>query len=786
MRRILLVWVLVMSACGQRAAATPEEAADDDARADAIDDAATPDGTASPDSQDVWQQPDLWTPPDAAVDVGCAPTCTSLLPAGVGASPCHLDGDLPEPQGVQLVPVFAKAGLSQPIFLGAWGDGSDRLFVVQRAGKLVVIDNDPATTKPPLTVVDVSAKVNLAGEGGLLSAAMHPKFKQNRKLYVSLTTGTPMHSQILEYVIGADDVAIASTERLVIDVKQPPYTNHKGGMIAFDAKGMLLYGLGDGGSANDPTGNGQNTQTLLAKILRIDPDTPTGALGYGIPKDNPFVGNSAFLPEIFTWGMRNPWRFSVDRLTGEIWAGDVGQDTWEEVDKIVGGQNYGWNTMEATHCFPPTATACTQAGLTLPVAEYKHPSGKSITGGYVYRGSQQKSLYGKYIFADYDQGKIFTLPATGLDPVLLAKATFQPVSFGEDRDGELYVMQLYGPLGQIFKVVEAAPKPAGKPLPLVLSETLCFLDVAKLEPSDGVLPYAVNVPLWSDGAGKQRFLVLPPGAAPGTLPIAAPADPYASWDLPLGTLLIKHFALGDSAVPVETRFMRRDADGWKFFTYRWRADGADADLLPGGGGQATFAVQQAGQTTTQTWRYPMMADCASCHHAAGSFAAQVLGVQTAQLNRPGQWGSNAVPNQVKALRDAGLLAPPSAVDAAFPTLPDLAQLPADVPTAARAWLHSNCSHCHRPQGAAPSDMDLRFGTPLSLTHACAAAAQNGAVNGATQLVAPGQPDASVLLQRLLALPGSGVFMPQVAVTVAQPGAASLVQAWIAAMTGCAP
>ncbi len=780
MRLILWLFPMVLVACAEDAPtgavdalATGEDAAADVANTDVTD------------STDVWVEADLWTPPDAVADVGCAPTCTSVLPVGIGASPCHLEGDLPEPQGVELVPVFAKAGLSQPIFLGPWGDGSSRLFVVQRAGQIVRIDNDPATTLPPWKVLDVSAQVNTAGEGGLLSAAMHPQFLQNRKMYVSLTAGTPMHSQIWEYVVGPDDVAHVASARLVIDVPQPGYTNHKGGMIAFDAKGMLLYGLGDGGSANDPNGNGQNKLTRLAKILRIEPATPANGVGYSIPKDNPFVGNNAFLPEIFAWGMRNPWRFSVDRLTGDIWAGDVGQDTWEEVDNIVGGQNYGWNTMEATHCFPPSVTNCNQIGMTLPIAEYKHTTGKSITGGYVYRGSKQKSLYGKYIFADYDQGKVYTLPSVGLEPVQLAKATFQPVSFGEDRDGELYVMQLFGPLGKVFQVVEAPPKPAGKPLPLVLSDTQCFADLKTLDPAPGVLPYEVNVPLWSDGAGKGRYLVLPPGAKPGTLPIAVPEDPYASWDLPVGTLLVKHFALGETSVPAETRFMRRDVDGWKFFTYRWRADRSDADLLPGGGGQAEFDIVLGGQPTKQTWRYPMMADCASCHHAAGSFSAQVLGVQTAQLNRTVTWNGVAVPNQVLALRDAGLVAAGNFTNIYFHSLPDLTNIKSPA-LEARAWIHANCSHCHRPQGAAPSDMDLRFGTPLGQTHACGVAAQNGTVNGATQLLQPGKPAESVLWQRLTHTPGDGLFMPQLAVTVAQPGAVDLVQMWITGLTSCAP
>lgn len=712
------------------------------------------------------------------------PICAALLPPGLGNSPCKLEGDLPQAQGVQLVPVFTKMPIEQPILLGPWGDGTNRLFIAQRPGAVVLIDNDPASAKKPLLVLNVTAKVNYNGEGGLLGTAMHPKFKQNRKMYVSLTTGTPMHSQILEYVVGADDIADKSTERLVMDVEQPSFTNHKGGMIAFDASGMLLYGLGDGGSANDPFGNGQNTKVLLGKMLRIDPDHPANGKGYGIPKDNPFVGNTAFLPEIFAYGLRNPWRWSVDRLTGEIWVADVGQDTWEEVDLLQGGKNYGWNTMEATHCFPPGVTTCKQTGLTLPVVEYKHDVGKSITGGYVYRGSQQKSLYGKYLFADYNAGTIFTIGdgPTGKVPLVLGQASFNPVSFGEDRDGELYVTQLFGALGTVFHVTESAPKPASKPLPLQLSATKCFTDLKTLTPAAGMIPYEVNAPLWSDGAAKKRFLVLPPGVT--TIP--PPPDDYTSWDLPQGTLIVKHFALGDTNVPVETRFMRRDADGWKFFTYKWKKDGSDAELQPGGGGEQDFQTVQAGKPVTATWHYPTQMDCLTCHHSAGTFASQVLGVQTAQLDRPAVWNGTTIPNQLTVLRQAGIIAQSVKAANPLPTLTDLQQPQTDPAIAARAWLHANCSECHRPGGAAPSDMDLRFQTPLSANHACGKPAQNGAVVGATQILVPGHPEQSTLWLRLQEKPGNGVFMPHIAVHVQQPGAVELLKKWISALTSCLP
>lgn len=716
-----------------------------------------------------------------------------LLPPGVGASPCQVNGDLPGAQGVELEPVFGGMKISQPIFLGPWGDGSDRLFVVERTGKLLRIDNQPKSSAVPLVVLDLQKVVNTAGEGGFLSAAMHQKVKQNRKIYASITTGSPMHSQIREYMLGADDKADLATERLVIDVAQPNYTNHKGGMMAFDPSGFVLWGLGDGGSANDPFGYGQKKDVLLGKMLRIDVDNPSAQMGYAIPADNPFVGKPPFRPEIWAWGLRNPWRFSVDRLTGELWAGDVGQNIWEEVDKIEPGKNYGWNTMEASHCFPGTVTNCAKDGLALPVAEYEHTVGKSITGGYVYRGSQQKSLYGKYIFADYDQGRIMTLPASAdsLVPVQLAKIAFQPVSFGEDRDGELYVMQLYGALGTIFRVKESTPKPAAQPLPLLLSQTQCFTDLKALQPAAGVIPYEVNAPLWSDGSHKARFWVPPAGYKPGTPAFLQPADDYTSWDLPVGSVLIKHFALGTTRVPVETRFMRRDADGWKFLTYRWKADGSDAELQPGGGGEAVWPILLADGATSQTWHYPTATDCVACHKGGGTFAGQVLGVQTAQLDRPATWSGVAIPNQLAVLRDAGV-APPG-IQAADPFVqqPDLTELPPGADQAlvarwTRTWMHANCSHCHRPGGSAPTQLDLRFQTPLAQTHTCGQPAENGQVAGKTEIVSASKvPADSVLWQRVAAEAASGVLMPAAGVAVVQPGAADLVGKWLSGLTGCA-
>lgn len=707
-----------------------------------------------------------------------------LVPAGLGSALCQVAGDLPQPTGIQLVPWFTQLGLQQPIHLTALPDGGDRMVAVLRPGQIVVFDNQP-DVKVKTVMLDIQPLVSTAGEGGLLSVAFHPQFKKNHKFYVNYTTAGPvMNTVIVEYTtkLADPDVADPASARTLLTIQQP-FSNHNGGQVFFDKSGMLLIGMGDGGSGGDPFKNGQNPKALLGKMLRIDVDNKAPGLQYAIPKDNPFVGNPAYSPEILALGMRNPWRFSVDRLTGAIWAADVGQGAFEEIDIIESAKNYGWNKMEGAHCY--NASTCDQTGLTLPVAEYSHALGTSVTGGYVYRGSQNKSLYGKYIFADFGSGRFWALAAQGAgwQLVEVAQSQLSPVTFGEDRDGELYVAQLFGGQGTVFKVVEKTTQPpVGSALPLLLSQTQCFASLKPLLAAPGLLPYQVAAPLWSDGAGKKRWLVLAKGMT--QLP-APPEDDIAAWNLPLGTLLIKHFALGpQDQVPVETRFMRRDANGWSFFTYRWNPDGSDAELQPGGGTTTSYAVAGA----TQTWHVPTMTECATCHKAtADGPQTQVLGVHTAQLHREVATAQGLAIDQLLAWRMAGLLpaAFQPAEHLALPVATANLPPPSEVAGQARAFLHANCSHCHRPGGAAPAQIDLRYTTQLKAMQACGIPPQNGDVGGAAQaILAPGKPEQSALWLRMAAPPGGPWFMPPIAVSVPPPGAAELVNSWIASLAAC--
>jgi glucose/arabinose dehydrogenase len=346
---------------------------------------------------------------------------------------------------------FAE-GLASPVFATGTADGSGRLLVLEQPGRIriVGIDGSVAAT----AFLDIANRLVSGGERGLLGLALHPDYATNGRLFVDYTRSPDGATVISEFQARGDSADPAS-EQILLTIPQP-FANHNGGMLAFDSSGMLMIGMGDGGSAGDPQGNGQNRQALLGKLLRIDVD---GKKPYGLPSDNPFLHAANTRPEIWDLGMRNPWRFSFDRQTGDLFIGDVGQDSWEEIDAEragTGGFDYGWNLMEARHCFQGD---CDPSGLTLPVAEYSHSDGCSVTGGYVYRGSKFPLLFGGYLFSDYCSGTIWAFPAVtalangSAAPVVVGAAGFSVSSFGQDDDGELYVVDL---AGRVLKVVAIA------------------------------------------------------------------------------------------------------------------------------------------------------------------------------------------------------------------------------------------------------------------------------------------------------------------------------------------
>jgi glucose/arabinose dehydrogenase len=360
---------------------------------------------------------------------GCSPSESSHL-----TPPPPLSGTL------SVEPVVS--GLDLPLDLTV-PTGDQRLFIVEKTGRIRIVKDGALLSAPFL---DLSDSVSNGSEQGLLSMAFHPRYAANGFFYVDYTDRSG-NTRVVRYTVSASnpDVADPSSAHLILAVTQP-FPNHNGGLLVFGLDHMLYIGLGDGGSAGDPQGNGQNLGTLLGKILRIDVD---GGDPYAIPSDNPFAGRAGARGEIWAYGLRNPWRFSIDSALGRLYIADVGQDMWEEVDvasATQGGQNYGWNIMEGMHCY--NASSCTEQGLARPVLEYSHAEGCSITGGFVYRGARVPGVVGRYFYSDFCSG---FLRSFMYDGSTVSEETTWDVgdlghvqSFGEDANGELYILSANG------------------------------------------------------------------------------------------------------------------------------------------------------------------------------------------------------------------------------------------------------------------------------------------------------------------------------------------------------
>lgn len=345
-------------------------------------------------------------------------------------------------------------GLSSPVDITHAGDGSGRLFITLQGGRVVIFDGVQILSPPFL---DINSLVSSGGERGLLGAAFHPNYVGNGFFYVSYTD-TAGDSVIARYSISLDPNRADPTSGVILLTIPQPFGNHNGGQLHFGPDGYLYIGIGDGGSGGDPQNNGQDLGTLLGKILRIDVDS---GFPFTVPPDNPFVGVVGAREEIWSFGLRNPWRFSFDRLTGDMFIGDVGQNSWEEVDfqpaNSTGGENYGWRLMEGNSCFNP-AINCNNGTLTLPILVYDHSVGCSVTGGYLYRGSKNPNLNGLYLYGDFCSGLIWGAQEDGLggwNTTVLLDTNFSISTFGEDESGEIYFAHLSATDGTIYQVVQS-------------------------------------------------------------------------------------------------------------------------------------------------------------------------------------------------------------------------------------------------------------------------------------------------------------------------------------------
>jgi glucose/arabinose dehydrogenase len=360
-------------------------------------------------------------------------TAHATTPEATATSPVATAVATPAEGAYRLGEALPAATFDRMLGFAAIPGSADEAVIVTQGG---VIHRVPLSGSGPTTVYgDVSGRLisSPGNEEGLLGLAFSPEFGSDGRVYLYYTAGEPRRSVLSRFQVVGDAIDVGS-ETVILEAPQP-YANHNGGQIAFGPDGYLYVALGDGGSAGDPQGNGQNLSTLLGSILRLD----VSGEGYAVPPSNPFVDTPGARPEIYAYGLRNPWRFSFDRATGDLWAGDVGQNRWEEVDRIAAGGNYGWNVIEGFECYE--SSDCDRAGLEAPRAAYGHDEGCSVTGGYVYRGPSMPELNGWYVYGDYCSGRIWAVnTADDSAPVLLADTGLSIASFGELPDGELLAL----------------------------------------------------------------------------------------------------------------------------------------------------------------------------------------------------------------------------------------------------------------------------------------------------------------------------------------------------------
>ena len=422
---------------------------------------------------------------------------------------------------------FPNLTFSNPVGIYPVNDGTNRLFLVQQNG-LVYVFNNSRTATSTTVFLDIRDRVLFGGEEGLLGLAFHPNFAQNKYFYVDYVADSPLRTVIARYSVstGNSDEADKNSEVILLEVSQP-FSNHKGGQIAFGPDGFLYIAMGDGGSAGDPYGNAQSLTALLGKILRIDVDSTSLGRQYGIPADNPFAGNSnGYREEIYAYGLRNPWRFSFDLQTGWLWAGDVGQDRREEVDIIQKGKNYGWNITEGTLCYSPPS-GCNTTGLEPPIWEYGHDVGNAITGGFVYRGPLLRELIGAYIYGDFGSGRIWALQYSGTNVTsntVLIDTGLSIASFGIDNSNGLYFCAFDGKIYRLIHVPNienVTQQPQGS---IVHPDTEVEIQATVTDPTSAVkrvvLNYTTNNHLWTElnmtNSGGDLYSAKLPGFPYGT------------------------------------------------------------------------------------------------------------------------------------------------------------------------------------------------------------------------------------------------------------------------------
>ncbi|MCW5557130.1 MAG: PQQ-dependent sugar dehydrogenase, partial [Verrucomicrobiae bacterium] len=681
-----------------------------------------------------------------------------------------------------------------------------RLFIVSKNGHVLLMTN---ATSAAITFIDNSADVYSVGDAGLIGFVMHPN---GRTCYTfgnetNRTAGYVTMTLRKWTVDPANPNRVLAGSQVLLD-QLDEHEWHAGGDLAFGPDGYLYLSVGDEGGPRCGYYNCQTiTKDFFSGILRIDVDGRPGNLppnphasvrpGYWIPYDNPWVGATNFngsavdpaavRTELWAVGFRNPWKIIFDGT--DLYGVDVGEGSWEEVNRIVRGGNYGWNWLEGNEVtvFPeaPKAANRPSVAFNAPLWTYPHAAllppggdprfaGDCIAGGIVYRGTRYPNLDGKLICGDYVSGNVWAISLT-TPPVVehISSSGIRITEIGLDPwTGEILVAEFAS--RKVFKLVPVSEPPS---VPSTLSATRVFQDVSKLTPASGVLPYEVANPFWSDYAVKSRWFFMPPGQK-------ITRDANNEWTFPAGSVWVKHFDLpvvrgASTTRRVETRFTVKTTSGLYGLTYRWRADGSDADLVPESGADALYPVEDSGGAFNQLWHYPSRGECSLCHNAAAGY---VLGFSVQQLNVPATVSGGAQVNQLLGFSSLGVFEQPFSTVDGLPRLSRPNDESFTLEHRVKSYMDANCAYCHRPDGGTRSAWDGRFSTPMSSSYVIGEPVIDDLQITGAKIIIPGDLSRSVLYHRVADFVGHQVpetyHMPPLATYQRNEDAVSLLERYI--------
>jgi putative heme-binding domain-containing protein len=699
----------------------------------------------------------------------------------------------PDPPPPYIVEPAFDLTFEQPLDLAAM-PGTNRLFVAEQQGRIHSFPNRKDIQTKDL-VVDL--KASHPQLTALYAITFHPRFEQEGKIYVCYVEGNdkPDGTFVSEFAVANSEPPTIdpASERILIRWWSG---GHNGCSLKFGLDGFLYISTGDGGAPSppDPLMAGQDVSNLLSCILRIDVDHPKPDQPYAIPADNPFLSMPEVRPEIWAFGFRNPWRMSFDRTTGDLWVGDVGWQLWEMIYQVQRGGNYGWPIMEGPQPALPEAPRGPGAILP-PIVSHPHSEAASITGGYVYHGQELPELKGAYIYGDYQSGKIWSLRMVDSQqptPIEIAQTPLQLVSFGEDLNGELYLVD-YQRTQKIYRLVPNPAKASKSAFPSKLSETGLFASVAELQPADGVREYHINAHHWADGTTSRRWM-----AIPGDTPVSI--DDKDRWSFPEGSVLAKLVTLpsGDSdaaARPIETQILHREDGSWRAYSYRWNEQSTDAELVPGNGASITLnrSADDSGSPLRELrYRFAARGECQMCHNpwvelkttSNGIQSASPLAVSLGQLDVHSLSVTTSEVSQLQELEQNGwIIQSGQATNTAVSTQSTFVN-PYDesarLDDRVRSWLHVNCSHCHQPHAGGSALIQLTRDIPLADMKLLDARPTQGAFGiSNARLVTPGDPHGSILYYRILKT-GAG-RMPRIGSEEVDEAGVAMMRDWIRAL-----